>query len=634
MDSLLHPFLFLLALPLVLFVPGWAFVAFLERKGDIFTALERAVLAVAMSLVSVDAIFLILDRLHVPLRAATVLPVVVIFSLIFFFLGKKKISQEKTGPTKAVPIAFLVILAAIVAIKTVYFLPSVIPNSTDLGHHMYWVKELVTEQSIPEYAEREIIQEDGKYVIGEPEPISDFIVGEHLVLSAIQMLSGMGFDSVYPSLTLFLIHLFTAIALYVLALRLFAGTKYQEKIALTALLLIGLLYSFSPPEMKYILGGVVGNTFGNLLIPAIFLLLVIALRLRRPDLLATAVFLMFGLAYTHHLSTLLFAIVLVSVAFFLILFNRRFVRDNVLPLVFSRNVLVTFASCLVFFFLVWTPSYIRNSAVNTVIGAPTASEHLGFSFSQLKFAVGEPRMMFGLLGIILLLASKKLRTSETAALLLGWTLPLILLVMEPDLTRIDLPSGRVANYAIFPLVLLASFALVWVLEKMKEQSFLPVFLRNGIFFLLFLLIMHNGFFDNGFYQRGKNEGARKMLSLRDASQYLGETLPPEAVALHDHINILGDSWIKLSFMRDYNFPFYRANLFRYERITDKQEKCTLYMISQPNSTEAAKCFQDLDVRAVLVNESIDGPQFRHFRNFSLTYNGPYYSTYWHAPLKK
>lgn len=654
MDQFFPPqFLFLLAFVLTLFLPGFSLIIFLERKNRLFTLLERIVFSLVFSLIMVDALMLGFDVVDLPLRATLLVPIILGVSLLLIGLAKRTRLRSSQGkkrtlamstdvesdplmePAKRdrVPPAFLVLFIALVALKTLYFLPAVVPNSTDLGHHMYWVKKIALEERIPEYTERDIIEQDGTYALGEPTSLSDFIVGEHLALSLIGMISRMDFTSVYPALTLFLIHLITMIASYALALRLFARHAYplREKITLTAFLLVGFLFAFAPPQMKYVLGGVVGNTLGNLLIPSIFILLLIAIRRKRTDALVMSLLLMFGLAYTHHLSTLLFALMLVSSAGLLAVFDFRHFKTAVLPLVGRPAVLITLTLSLLFFFFAWTPSYIRNSAVATVIGTATNAEHLGLSFTALKFAVGEPRMVFGLFGLLLLLMLRNLRRSDTAAVLLGWALPLLLLSLRADLVALDLPSARVANYLIFPLAIAASFGLVWIWEKMRAQTSLPAWLGPGTFVILLLFIVHNGMFDNTQYLANQKEGAPRMLALFRASQYLADTIPPGATVVHDHVNIVGDSWIKLAFMRDYNYPLYRANFFRYDRIRDKQEKCTLAIVSTPNTENALRCIRDLDVRAILVNEARDGQQFRHFKNYSLVYNDEYYSVYRYAP---
>ncbi len=628
---------FLLSLAGVLVLPGWATLFFLERKGKVFTLLERAVLSVALSIVAVDFLVLSLDALRIKLFASSIAGVIGIYSVslwgwaYYYFVRKSKNeeneSQNHEKSQSSFSWVFLFVFLAMLAVKALYFVPYVVPSSTDLGHHMYWTKQITLQHTLPVYEEREIVKGDTGYEIGDAEPISDFIIGEHIIMAAIQMLSGVSVISAFPSLVLFVIHVVTALAVYVLALRLFERYKHREKVAIVSLFLFGALYTIAPPQMKYIVGGVVGNTIGNLLIPSIFLLLVMALRLRQVRLLAVSIVMMFGLAYTHHLSTLMFGVALVGTLGTLCILKWKMVREQLWPLAIHPLVLGTFAACLIFFFFVWTPSYITNAAVKTIVGEPTATEHQGFSFSQLKFAVGEPRMVFGALGLILLLLSRAFRRSETLALLAGWTVPLALLVLHPELARISLPSGRVANYLIVPLSILAGWSMVWLVENIRRQNTLPQAARVGMLTLLFVLVIHNGFFDNMSYLGQQRENIQKMRSLFVASDFLSKNVPQDQAIVHDHINILGDSWIKLFFMRDYNYPFYRANLFRYDRITDKQERCTLEVISHPNTRESTACMKDINIRALLVNETVDGQQFKHFKNYWQVYNDAYYSVY-------
>ena len=63
-------------------------------------------------------------------------------------------------------------------------------------------------------------------------------------------------------------------------------------------------------------------------------------------------------------------------------------------------------------------------------------------------------------------------------------------------------------------------------------------------------------------------------------------------------------------MQDYNFPLYRANLERYENGIDRNEKCTLNMLSMPSAPDSQKCFTDLNVNFVMVSSKNDAVQFQ------------------------
>lgn len=631
----LHSFLFLLVLPFVLFLPGWALLKFVERKQTTFSSLERIVLSMVLSIGVVDFLFLTMDGVHIPITHLSVLASILGFSFIFFWLAHrqqttKTARQSPSTLTSQYAIPFVILFATIVIFKLLFALPNVTPNATDLGHHMYWVKQITLEGKLPIYQEREITQgPDGTYSVGDPQPISDFIIGEHLTLAALGLLSGMDVMSAYPLITLLLIHLMTVVAIFVLALRLFETTSARDLIALLALLLFGIMYAFGPPQMKYISGGVVGNTIGNLFIPGAILFLIIAFRERRTDLLVMFILTTLGLAYTHHLSTLVFGLILILACILFTILNFRQVTQDILPLFIRPTVLLTIVLSGVYFFGFWTPSYITNHAATTVIGTATDAEHQGLSLNQLKFALGEPRFIFGLLGLLLLLITKEWRRQDVTALFLAWAGILSLMILRPDLTHIDLPSARVSNYLILPFTLLTAFDLAWLFEHLRQETYLPSWLRSGTLMLLIVFMLHNGLIDNTTFLKNQTDTYANMALLKDAAEYTAKTVPESNTVIHDHINILGDTWIKLFFMRDYNYPFYRALLFRYDRPRDKQERCTLLLLSTPNTDEALKCAKDLNVRALLVNEKIDGPQFKHFDQYWQIYSNGAHSVYWY-----
>lgn len=622
--------LFLAALPAVFILPGWAVLFILRKHLPDLTRLETLLLAAPVSIVFVNTLVIGLDRLHVPLRPGILAPLLGLVILAGLGLWvRERGAFKKTR----LPLAFLAIFAAMLVIKLVYLFPITVPSATDLGHHMYWVKKIVLEAQLPEYAEADIVTgPDGRYAISDPEPISDFIIGEHITLALLQMFSGIGFTSAYSLLALLFIHIATAVLFYALARRLFEWHPQKEGIALLSFALVALLYSFMPPQMKYIEGGVMGNNLSNLIIPGIFLFLILAVRTWKTPYLIFALFLAVGLAHTHHLSTFLFAIAFGALTLLLALFNRPLLKDIVIRLVCKRSTLIALAVGLLWLFVLVPPAYITNAAVGTVIGTPEAQEHQGFALSQFKFAIGEPRFVFGALGLILLFALPRMRKRDTALLLAAWTLPWSLIVLYPAALGISLPSGRVANYLIFPFALLAAFALSLILEKLKTEQRLRGGVRIFGALLIVVFVLHDGFYNNNAYFESQREDSNaRMLSLFQGARHLESILPDDAVAMHDHINMLGTSWIKTFFMRDYNFPFYRAHLFRYDRATDRQEKCTLYVISSPNTGEAQRCLDELGVKAVFVNESIDGEQFTQFDTFWQVYSDAYYSIYWYAP---
>lgn len=100
------------------------------------------------------------------------------------------------------------------------------------------------------------------------------------------------------------------------------------------------------------------------------------------------------------------------------------------------------------------------------------------------------------------------------------------------------------------------------------------------------------------------------------------------ILIDDHIYITADSFVKLFFMRDYNFPLYRANLERYQNGVDKNESCTLWMVSNPDTPDSQKCFNDLGVDFTLVSSKMDAPQFEKLPDFWKVYSNNELNAYY------
>jgi hypothetical protein len=270
--------------------------------------------------------------------------------------------------------------------------------------------------------------------------------------------------------------------------------------------------------------------------------------------------------------------------------------------------------------------------VNTVIGGPTKAGHEGLIFSQFKFTIGEPREVLGLIGagLALFLLCKRKDKSESGyynIFLFSWVFIILLLSLYPQWIKIDIPSARVGNYGSFPFSMLASFAIIEIIGMVKKNSgsqkssgqlFLNPKMFLSVLILIFAYMVAQGFYDNKQNQI-KNADAQKTVETFAASQYLAQKTNANDQILKDHVFVTADSWVKLFFMRDYNFPFYRANFDRYSNGIDKQEQCTLWMISTPSSSDSQKCYQDLKMDFVMIDKS-DAPQFEKDNSFWQVYN--------------
>ncbi|KKU54965.1 MAG: hypothetical protein UX75_C0015G0026 [Candidatus Moranbacteria bacterium GW2011_GWE2_47_10] len=642
---------------LVLFVPGYFFVSAFFPKNKNLSGLEKFTLSVGSSFVLVGFVMMALDRVGVRIDRLSLILSLVFLSAAFFgvrFLFKK---HKGVAPARSDAFVFskkqLVLIIGLLFVsmlfKTSYLKDNIVPSSTDLGHHMYWVKQIAQTGELPDYAKKDIVERDGKYIVSGPQNISDLIIGEHMVFAAISIISGLGVISYFPVLILLLMNSVGVLAIFILVLRFFEDDSHGKDIAIASLLFIGPLFAIAPPQAKFVGGGVVGNMLSNLLIPLNFYFYFRALKEKSAGLLAFGIMFSMALFYTHHLSALLFAIILIFSAASALLLHfgkSHLILWDWAKLVFSKPVLIFLAFAAFFFFAVHTPSYITNKAVETVVGGPSKIDHVGLTLDKFISAVGEPRFVLGSVGFLLLLApfagkffasiSGALRKKSFSALfagtgksevgyqnaiLLSWTVIIFLISLYPTIFLLDIPSSRVSNYGSYPLSILAAIALVRIVVSLKNGNFFTLNkqLAAGGFILFFSYATIAGFRDNSQFVTSSDNYAKTVQTFH-ASEYLARNTAPSDNVLSDHVYVAADSWSKLYFMRDYNFPFYRANFSRYQNGVDKEEFCTLNMISSPETEGSDRCFDELGMDYVMVSKKNDSSQFSDLDDFWQIYS--------------
>ena len=537
------------------------------------------------------------------------------------------------------PIGHWTVLAFLILtlfIKGVFLFGNIIPSATDLGHHMYWSKQIAETGHAPTYTKRDVIETNGEYSISAPAPIADFIVGEHLPFAALSLLTGTSFFSSFPVTFLLFINLASVLALFAVAWRLFyranTGQKYA-RIALVTLLLIGPVYALSSPQAKFVSGGVVGNTIGNLFIPVLFLIYFRAFKEKSVKFFTLAFFLTFGLAYIHHLSTLMF---LAGAFFSLAIFGFFHIRT--LPtyitdwrkLLFRPAPLIFIAAAIVFFFFVYLPSYADPHAIGTAVGAPSKTTRAGMSLLDFtNGTVGIVRMGLAIAGFLLLFLSND-RRRYASAFLLGWAGSLLVMSLRPQLVFINIPSTRVSSYAIFPLALLAAWAVVHIADRLRFTKKttakrsnddvwpVPTWLVAGVATVWIGALISTGYADNSkeITVKEKNQGVIETFAV---SRYVASHATATDIVLKDHNYLLADSWMKSFFMRDYTYPLSRGYFKRYSDDTKTREQCTLWMISVPNTQKGQQCYDQTGTDYVIVNPHYDRKQFDQSKEFSLVY---------------
>lgn len=637
---------FLLTTAVLFFIPGFFLLRASLQKSSGLTPLEQFTLSFAVGLGFLNFLMILIGKsgflftktsLVISIFGMIVIATLVSFLLRRYFSQKNNPAPKETTKnawpfSKRQSMLFITLLVLTFLIKTIYLSHAILPTSTDLGHHMYWSKLIAETGTLPVYEKQDIVTDDqGVYHISAPEPIADFIIGEHLPFSALNVFSGLDFLSAFPILFLFLVNLMALLSLVILAQRLAENIKSPflsdsvftpQNIALAALFLFGPLYALASPQAKFVSGGVVGNTFGNFFIPLILLTYLRAFREKRSDLLALGFFLTFALAYIHHLSTLMLLFSLGAAVIIFLTFHWDTIDTALrhwLRLFLQPKPLITALFCCLFFVLIAMPTYIEQSAVGTALGTPTKTTRTGLSFYQISFSSGEARVALGLAGLFLI-GFLRTRTRYASAFLLGWSVILLIMTMRPQWLFINIPSNRIGAYLSFPLGLLASFSLVATVAfflKERRMFFFPSVLALIVAFSAFLFAGGSGSYDNSQTLLPESK-ALPLLQTFAASRYLAEHQSENDVILKDHNYIVGDAWMKLFFLRDYAYPLSRGFFKRYED-NPHREQCTLLMISVPNAARGEKCYTETGTNLVVVNPKFDITPFEKSASFSRIY---------------
>lgn len=637
--------IFLLSLGALFFLPGFLLLRVLLKRHPALTAFETWAFSFALGIGMLNFLMILMGKagtLFSRSSLAVGITLTALLSLLLFLFRSRFLSKKEAVEPVAKRVTwtfskkqtwlFILLLVLTILIKTVYLSHAILPTSTDLGHHMYWSKLIAETGKLPIYAKEDIVTENGVYRISEPEPIADFIIGEHLPFAAINIISGIDFLSAFPILLLFFVNLMALLALVTLARTLADSIKSPflsesvftpQNIALATLFFFGPLYTLASPQAKFVSGGVVGNTFGNFFMPLIVLAYLRAFKEKRSDFLALGFFLTFALAYIHHLSTLMTLFVLVASGLLYLILHWNTLGTTLrhwLKLFWKpKPLFIAIAACL-FFFAVAMPTYIETHAVGTAIGTPTKTTRTGLSFYQITFSSGETRVALGLAGLFLI-GLLRTRTRYASAFLLGWSLILLIMTTHPEWLFIDIPSSRIGAYLSFPLGLLTAFSFVGcaaLLSQERKRFFLPSILLLFLSFSAFFFASGSGSFDNGQTLLPESK-ALPALETFGAARYLAAHTGEADRVLKDHNYITADSWMKLFFLRDYSYPLSRGFFKRYEDNPDR-EQCTLLMISVPNTPRGEKCYNETGTNLVVVNPKFDITPFEKSADFSRIYS--------------
>jgi hypothetical protein len=631
--------LFFLAVAFLMFIPGYFLLLAVFKKNNVISILERFILSFGLSIVSIDFILFAYSKLNISITRSSIILGVFIFSivcLIIFNFGhgvsnwtlrvQNKPDDKLFNFSKNQFILILLLLFLTAFIKTAYLSGTLAPTQTDLGHHLYWSKIIADTHQLTDY-----------------EGMPDFIIGEHTMFASIYLLTGQSFLTSWPVVILYLINILGILTVFILTLRIFRN----KIVAILTLLFLGILFAVAAPQAKYVSGGVMGNIFGNMFMPLAFYFYyrsfefingsstsIMEVELpRAKTFLSLAVFTTFGLFYTHHLTSFIFLFIfLLLIPLFLIVNYKdiEIVLKKSAKIIFSPQVLGIFILGLIFFFFVFTPTYVNTKAVDTAVGTATKSTRVGLTIVNLKQTVGEPRLALGFLGFLLLALGFR-RKNFGYALLASWTAMIFIMSSFPNLLFIDLPSSRIGNYLSYPLAILSAFAFYTVFrpescetfwgKKLceKSQGLVMDKMLKGAFLVLLTFVLVTGLNDST--QAFKKQTALTQTNETfSASQYLAKNTTAKDIILKDHNYITADSWMKLFFMRGYKYPQSRGLFSRYEATGNRSsDTCTLDMISNPAGEKAQKCFSETNTDFLVVNPQYDSPQFQRLADFNQVY---------------
>lgn len=635
---MLHAFfssiIFFISFTMVSFFPGYFLMLAIFGKNNFFLEkIERFILSFGLGIIVTDFIAFIYAKSNIPINRFSSIFGIIIFILscwgIYKFKKKKENIQNNfkkefffSFDKNQIKLLFVLIFFTFF-IKTAYLEKTVVPTATDMGHHAYWINSIVKTGQLPDY--------DG---------MPDFIIGEHIALSEIIMISGLKLFDASPVVFLLINNILGIFTIFILTLRIFKN----KNIAIFSLLFLGVLFAVSSPQAKFVSGGVMGNILGNYLLPMTlyfyfraFEFLNEAIKIEKekapeisPVFLGLGIFSTFGLFYTHHLSAFVFLFAFALWAIFFLILNIKQIKNifkKLFLLIFSKSVLISLFLCLFFFFFVFTPNYIKTNAVGETIGVPSKSTREGLSLDNLQSSLGEFRLLLGILGILILFYLKDKKKVGTI-LICAWTIMLFIMSAKPGWIFINIPSNRIGTYLSYPLSILSAITFFSFFAFFRKKTFfqknetifnvLPAKMALFVFFLTTTFVLAEGLGDSAqtFKEYSDFSPTLKTFS---ASQYLKEKTEETDILLKDHNYLSGDTWMKLFFMRGYDYPVSRGYFKRYEDPTKPREMCTLYMISNPGEKQALECFQKTATNFIVVNPHYDSSQFAKLKNFNQIY---------------
>lgn len=485
-------------------------------------------------------IFTMLDKSRIKIEKSTLIASLGTLALVSFFIKKPSLKIAgilKQSFTKNYFILAISLLL-IVLIRVPVYLSHPLPYTTDLSHHIYYAKHIIENGSLPKYSK------------------SEFVLLEHITLSLSPLLVGTDVLGISSFVILYILNFFSGITIFRLT---FHATK-SFSTSLISLLLSSCFFLYTSFNLRFVLGGVVGNLLGNFFIPSFILLLILFFEKKYYHLLPIIIINLICIITAHTLSTvIIFWVTTIALLFYFII-NRANFLCIVKELFRKYTKYLLFSIICTFIFLLYVPDYFSDKRAMERISIPQMSilTPKGSFFSTLtenNYLREIPKKIYiiSFLGLASYFFSRP-KTKFSKFIFVTWPLIPLGYTVFPNAFPIRIPPHRAINYAFSPLMLSTALFCSFFSNKSKKLI---------VFFLLILSIIVN--MNTSVLEIKSIANNKKVMEEnKEAFVFLSKIIKPNENVFTDHTSDnLADQAIK-NYIDNSNKVWDRAFLFRYE----------------------------------------------------------------------
>lgn len=569
----------------IVFIVFWGYLILrLILLKNLISFIDKIIFSTTIGLFVNLAIFVLFDALGIKIEAQSLLSLFGI-TLLTSFLVKKPIPERHKLCVKKNNFFLFLSLLVMIVLRVPAVLSHPLPYSTDLSHHIFYSRYIVEKGILPDYS--------------RPE----FVLMEHVLLSLAPVFTGVDILGVSPYIILSIVNILASFVIYRI---IFYSTKSFLS-SLTGLLISSVFFLYTPFNLTYVIGGVVGNILGNFLIATFVLSLVIFFEKKCYRFLPLVVIDLVLIINSHTVSTvILFWITTTSIIFYAI-FNFSLILATIKELFSRKNVrwfFVSFMPLLVFIFYI--PNYFIDERATGLIDSSLPSGQIHewslekvFSNQYLNI-IPSGMYLVTIISLIIFFFSKK-RDNFSKYLFVFWFLIPFFYTVSPGLFFIHLPADRTINYIFSPIVLAVSLFTFYLTKKQKKI----------VFFVLIILSFTTNF--GNLYKDiiAVENNTKIMNENKEGFVFLSGVIKENENVFTDHTSsLLADQAIK-NYLDFSNFVIYKTYLFRYENgdqtwdtwkmMEDPVDNLSLYVensiryVVVPNTDSYKNKFQETNI---------------------------------------